>query len=275
MIELERNIRALDSSASPAQLSKNPRKLTSADNGILERLEQLRNKDISMSSYNKSQLNLRQSRATNDRSQPGESRSLLARMKEEFKQSTNNSLAGQSFLERERPRANDPILVKNVLLKPRIISMNESPLEMNKHTLTSFVNIKNEFYGKISKQKLDSSSAGTLDNLFNILHKESRRTGDMQSNASQLSRSKHLEPGRLAMDSDHKSEGMRGSSRVDYSKNENEARLFGVARSDRFPAEQITQLRQRLALLDPAHFSQSEHDLLQLLAIDLSKLIRT
>ena len=192
--------------------------------------------------------------------------------KEEFKQSTNNSLAGQSFVEREKSRANEPILVKNVLLKPRIMSVSESPVEANKHRLTSFAEIKNDFYGKLSKQRLDSSSAGTLDNLFHILQKDARRP-DGRSNASQLSRSKQLEAGRL-LDSDHKSDGMRGSSRVDYSRTDADARPF-LPRSDRFPAEQVAQLRRRLALVSPEQLSESDRELLQLLAADLANLIRT
>ena len=162
-----------------------------------------------MASLGKSQL--QQSRATVDRSQQaGESRSLLARVKEEFKQSTNNSLLGQSCVERDRVRANEPILVKNVQLKPRILSVFESPAD-GKQRGTSFANIKSEFYGKLSKQRLDSSATGTLDNLCSLLLRD-RRT-DALSSHSHLSRSKHLEADRPGLDSDLKSEGLRGSAR--------------------------------------------------------------
>ena len=275
-IELEKRLKKAEEMSYAKPLSGVSRIAASGDNIFSERMDGLRNRDQSRSVHLKSRLT-GEERLSKDMSQGNESRSLLKRMKDEFRQSTNTSAVhGMISMEKLSGRGIDLGGNKGFPQRPRVIGT-DTPLDQSRNRVNSFNNMRNEFYGRIAKQKLEGGSGGTLDNLFSILSNDKRRISDKHQKSANIRES---QPSRAELHkiliTDQRSDGIRGSSKVDYSRTETEqSRLFGLLRSDKFPFDLVKQLRTKLNLLTSVHMSPEERESLQLLAIDINNLIGT
>jgi hypothetical protein len=235
-----------------------------------ERASSARRRDDPMSIYFKSPSKQSRILLSEDKSGLNESRSLLARMKDEFRHSTNNSLSGIHHKEpKAHNQSSENILIRSIMIKPKQTVL-EQPLEEKKISLE---NLKSEFYNKLSKQRREMGRGGTLENLFSILNKEVRLSREGKDNISLISKSRHIDLNQLSA-SESKMRDHRPSVSAETPKQGLETRAAedsGAA----FPSAMIAELIRALEAVKEKQIGPSERGQLVLLRAQIKKLINT
>lgn len=269
-LEIEMRKKNLENcmNAKPRNSSQKGAMFMSSCSILGERASSARRRDDPMSLYFKSPFKNSLVNANDDRSALNESRSLLARMKDEFRSSTNNSLLG--IHQREslvHNHSNEKTTIKSIMIKPRV-SLLDVPLEQKKISLDD---LKSEFYNKLAKQRKDMGRGGTLENLFTILNKESRLSKESRDNTTLVSKSRlgdHFSLSGLKT----KSREKRTSVNDETPPQVNEVKSFQED-SIVFPSNKITELIKALEGLKPCRITPTERNDLVLLRAQIKKLI--
>jgi hypothetical protein len=238
---------------------------------LAERASSARRRDDPVSVYFKSPAKQASRLGTNDeRSGLNESRSLLARMKDEFRNSTNNSLSGIHQKEsRVHNQSSENILIRSIMIKPKL-SLLEQPFEEKNINLE---NLKSEFYNKLSKQRKEMARGGTLENLFSILNKEARLSREGKDNMSLISRSRHIDLHQLSA-SESKLREHRFSGSTETPKQMADVRSNHESVSP-FPSDKIQELIKSLETIKISQIGPSERNELVLLRAQIKKLINS
>jgi hypothetical protein len=235
-----------------------------------ERASSARRRDDPMSIYFKSPTKPSRILLSEDKSGLNESRSLLARMKDEFRNSTNNSLSGIHYKDSKIHNiSSENILIRSIMIKPKAPIL-EATLEEKQISLD---NLKSEFYNKLSKQRKEMEKGGTLENLFSILSKEPRLSKDKKDNLCLISRSKNMDADRNSYNQDISREKF-GSIKEIIPKDSLELRQLNDE-TIKFPTEKISELIKLLASLNQAHLSPSDQNQLILLRAQIKRLINS
>lgn len=269
-LEFEMRLRALDSNSGLKNrvMSQKGPMYKSVGSILGERASSARRRDESTSIYYRSPLKQSRVVVNEEKSQLNESRSLLARMKDEFRTSTNNSFSGNHQRDsRIQNSSSDHIMIKSIMIKPKV-PFNEPPLEDKKISLQ---NLKSEFYTKLSKQRKEVGKGGTLENLFNMLSKDGRSTKDPREGNSMISRSKYQEPSKIGP-FENRSEDPRMSSTRLQDKSINEKSQIETS-SNPFPTQALVDLTRKLAEFSPEQIDSSNRKDLILLRAQIKKLI--
>lgn len=233
-----------------------------------ERATSARRRDELVSTYYRSPIMQTRIVTSDDKSQLNESRSLLNRMKDEFRNSTNNSFSGIHQKEgRVLNSSSDHIMIKSIMIKPKV-SFNESPLEEKK---ISMQNLKSEFYTKLSKQRKEVGKGGTLENLFSILSKDGRSTRDNKESSANISKSRYIEPSKIGL-FENRSDDPRISSTHLQDKSQND-RSHMESPHNPFPTEDIVELTKKLTVFNPDQIDSINRKDLILLRAQIKKLI--
>jgi hypothetical protein len=225
-------------------------------------------------------------RLNEDHSKIGESRSLLVRMKDEFKTSTNNSFMGQHrgeiFHQQSSSKKGDPILIKTIMSRPRttlpVTPEGHSEIEKREN----INHIKADFYNnRLSRpSRKECGPGGTLENLFGILQND-RSIADHRDSGSiaNRSREKVADTNRVLI-SENKSEG-RFSTIADFQKvkGEDETAKSTAHLNSRdsvaFPGDLISLLKKKLASYPKERINSHQLEQINQLSEDLIKIINS
>jgi hypothetical protein len=269
-LEFEMKLRALDNGGG-ARTKINSHKASvfkPVFSGLAERPSSARRRDEPSTIYYRSPAKQSRIQVSEDKSQLNESRSLLVKMKDEFRNSTNHSLSGiHSKENRLLSRSNDHILIKSIMIKPKI-GFSDQPMEEKK---ISMENLKSEFYSKLSKQRREMGRGGTLENLFTILNNETRISREVRENGSILSKNRPLEHQKI-LEGDSKSELPGTSLNRHHDSMSHKAAQQGVL-ANSFPTDKVKDLLQNLSELTPDHIDASGRKYLILLRAQIKALI--
>jgi hypothetical protein len=271
-LEFELRIKKMESGLGlKGRVSSQKSQMFASGSSLLgERASSARRRDDPMAIYFKSPTKHSRVEHNDDRSGLNESRSLLARMKDEFRNSTNNSLSGVHQRESKiHNQSSGNILIRSIMVKPKIPVM-EAPLEDKKISLE---NLKSEFYNKLSKQRKEMGKGGTLENLFSILNKENRLSREGRDNTSLISKSRHMDTNPLAC-FETKSREQRISTTDDTHKDTRIMRSF-QDETIAFPSDKVSDLIHVLAEVKPSQITPSDRKQLILLRAQIKKIINS